>query len=201
MAIFRMQQKSSTWNYIHILCDSWIRVLKCGILTTKFLIFFTNKLCCESHYRKSTYFWMEYGYPWEFFHSSVIIFCNNFLFLMDNYYKTICRLFRSEYSSCMTWIDCLRCRICSSSLWLMSVSGRIYYHPPRSCRKVMFSEVSVILLGDGVGTPWYNLPTPRIPYPSGYPNPTDSDWHLLLITRDLFNFVHLSTYHLPLSNI
>ena len=119
-----------------------------------------------------------------FFHSSVRIFrqsTTKLFFLMDNYCKTICRIIRRECSSCRAWIDCLRCRICSSSLWLLSVSGRIYYRPPRSCR------------GDEMSN--HNT------YPLGYLNPPASDWHRVLITRDLFKFVHLRTYPVPSSNI
>ena len=66
----------------------------------------------------------------------------------------------------------------------------------QSCWKVMFSEASVILLGDGVGTSnassdrWHGRVTSDVA-------PNLCYWHLVMITGNLFKLVHMRTYPPP----
>ena len=77
-------------------------------------------------------------------------------------------------------------------------SSNLITVPKRSCGKVMFSQMSVILWGTGVGVPlWplsvmhWDMGTPprsdMVPTPPNY-------WHLVVTSGDLFKLVHLRAY-------
>ena len=56
--------------------------------------------------------------------------------------------------------------------WQITIVDLVYYRPQRSCGKVMFSQVSVILFTGGLWQtpPWVDTPTPGLT-PLGRPPP------------------------------